>query len=91
MPSNDKKKGKRSGAKVATDDFDDMLAEFAAADSENATKSKRTTTTRTTTTTTASTASNPTEQDIVDACFEGDIDQMRKWGRRSIRVKSARP
>ena len=33
--SNEKKKGKRSGAKVSADGFDDMLAEFASSDLAN--------------------------------------------------------
>jgi ankyrin repeat protein len=91
MPSNDKKKGKRSGARAATDDFDDMLAEFAVADLENAAKIQNTITITTTTASTSSTAPNPTDQDIVDACSESDIDRLRRWGRRGIRVGSANP
>jgi ankyrin repeat protein len=61
MPKNHKK-GQQSGGKVTTDDFDDMLAEFATSDLENATKTNITTTTATTTT--ASTISNSSTTNI---------------------------
>jgi hypothetical protein len=83
----------RSGAKVATDDFDDMLAEFAASDLKNAaiTNIADTTSATITTASTYFTAPNPTEEDIVEACAAGNLSLLRRWGRRGIRVVSPGP
>jgi hypothetical protein len=91
MPSNKKKKSMRSGAEVATDDFDDMLAEFAAADLESSANSKSTSTITITTASTVLTASKTTEDDIIEVCAAGNLNQVRRWGRQEIRVVSARP
>jgi hypothetical protein len=71
---------------VATDDFDDMLAEFAASDLESGAKS-----TSAATASTAPSGSSPTEHEIVNACAKGDVDRLCRWGRRGIRVASTRP
>jgi ankyrin repeat protein len=103
MPKN---KSKRQGAKVATvgadDDFDKMLAEVTAEDSElSADVSSSTATTASSTSNSSSSSSSSrnsrgagaslrvSENVIVAACERGDIAQLRRWGRQGVRVNNA--
>jgi DNA-binding GntR family transcriptional regulator len=111
MPKQNKDaKGKRqkSGAVAdqTDDDFDDMLAEFCAADLASATASGSTTTTSASS---SSSSNNPTpaarattrrattrraavpEATIIRACVAGDVGLLRQWARRDIRAASAEP
>jgi hypothetical protein len=73
---------------VATDDFDDVLAEFAASDLQNTANFKSTTTAANAT---VSTVANPTEEEIDEACAAGNLTKLRQWGPRGIRVASPHP
>jgi ankyrin repeat protein len=108
MPTN---KSKRQGAKAESanhgnnDDFERMLAEVTAADSELSTDVRTSTTAYTTPTTasksSSSNSSGGTESStlklqvsdvaIFRACKRGDINQLRRWGRKGVRVNSERP
>jgi hypothetical protein len=105
MPKQSKKnegKGKHRGTKVeavaasADDDFDDMLAEVRAAKvtAEAATSSGRSTSTSSSSTTnqaSTATAEEVSKEALVRACVHGDIAQLQRWVRHSIRITSAEP
>jgi hypothetical protein len=102
MPNkkNEKAKGKQSRVDVVADDFDHMLAEFAAEDVEvasrnttGATIAVSTTTAMSTTVAASATSSGslPSEEDVLDACLRRDINQLHRWGSRGVRVVSAGP
>jgi hypothetical protein len=105
MPKNkSKQQGAKSAVGDAHDDFDKMLAEVTAADSElSADVPASTATTASSTSSSSSSsrssssssggASSPglqvSEEAIIEACMRGDLTQLRRWGRQGVRVKNA--
>jgi hypothetical protein len=101
MPGN-KKTSERQGGKTAisvaddSDDFDKMLAEVTAADSELSADARASTATTTNITSSirssSERASSPvlqvSENAIAGACKRGDITQLRRWGQQGVRVSS---
>jgi ankyrin repeat protein len=104
MPKN---KSKRQGAKAAAggvgddDDFDKMLAEVTAEDSQlpadvlasTATSATITLGSSSSSSSSSGGASSPglqvSEDAIIEACMRGDVNQFRRWGRQGVRVQSA--
>jgi hypothetical protein len=94
LPEN---KNKRQGAKTATgiadDDFDKMLAEVTAADSPADAPASTARIKASSSSGGGAGASLPelqvSEKEIIGACKHGDIVQLRRWGGKGVRVKSA--
>jgi hypothetical protein len=103
MPKNNSKhQSAKAAPGSADDDFDRMLAEVTAEDSQlPADVSTSTSTTANVASSSSSSsgggsgASLPgmhvSEDAIAGACKRGDINQLRRWGRRGVRVSSAMP
>jgi hypothetical protein len=104
MPK-DNNKGKAATAKAA-EDFDDMLAEFRAADLTNPAASPGTSTSTGSSSSSRSSGSttssvlplsgtavgrNVSEKDIMQAAIRGDVKQMKRWARMGVRVHTAGP
>jgi ankyrin repeat protein len=101
MPK-DKKKGKAATAK-ATEDFDDMLAEFRAADLTSPAVSPSTSSSSSSSSnisTLSARALHPSgagvgktipEEDMINAAIRGDVKQMKQWARQGVRVHTAEP
>jgi hypothetical protein len=88
--------------KIEEEDFDDMLAEFQAADLAAASDASSSSSTAETDARpsmtslprqTAERAAGPQvlEVAIIDACSAANLDQLRRWGRQSVRVETAEP
>jgi ankyrin repeat protein len=105
MPKNkSKRQGVKAVASGADDDFDNMLAEVTARDSQlpaDVRASSATASNIASSSTSSSSSSSSSEGQgaslrglhvsenaIVDACERGDIAQIRRWGRQGVRINN---
>jgi hypothetical protein len=93
MPKRNKK------SVVPADDFDEMLAEFKAADlqqsadvpNSSSSSSSRSGSGSSSKLNRHATEVTVSEETIINACQDGDVTQLRRWARQGVRVVGADP